>query len=248
MKRIRSVVGFAALVGSAGLSQATVLDLTTAGSQGTINGARFFELSVAPTGTGVIQSFVRVQRNDTEQGYNTSGRPVAFDENTSPNFTRNLTYGDIPIVTIDGIAYKEFLLDINQSNSNPLLSLDKIQIFSSAVGSQTTTNVSSLGSLVYDLDAGTDSWIRMNYSLNAGSGQGDMKMYVPVSAFGAITGNTFIYLYSAFGLQGGNLATNDGFEEWAVQSVTSIVPLPTSALAGGALLAGLAVIRRLRRR
>ena len=245
MKLFGIAVGLAALAGVASPASATIVDLTTIGSSGTVNGALFEQSEVRAAGTGIIQSFVRMQRTGTQQGYNTSGRPVAFDENTSPNFTRNLTFGDIPTRVIGGVAYKEFLLDINQTNATPLLSLDKVQIYSSLVGSQTTSNVSSLGALVYDLDAGGDSWVKLDYSLEYGSGASDMRMFVPVSAFGAITGNTFIYLYSFFGT---NFATNDGFEEWAIQSPDAIVPLPTAALAGGAMLLGLVATRRLTRR
>jgi hypothetical protein len=245
MRSVMGIVGTAALMALAGAANATIVDLTAPMSSGTVNGALFETADFRAAGTGLIQSFVRVQANGTEQGYNTSGRPLAFNENSSPNFTRNLTYGDIPTRVIGGVSYKEFILDINQTSATSLLSLDRIQIYSSAVGSQTTSNVSSLGALVYDLDAGGDSWIRLDYNLASGSGQGDMRMFVPVSAFGSITGNTFIYLYSFFGT---NLVSNDGFEEWAVQSPTDIVPLPPAALAGGALLVGLAGLRLRNRR
>src|SRR5262245_17204786 len=96
MRFVTSLVGAAALCGIAGTASATIVDLTTPMSSGVVNGARFETADFRSAGTGVIQSFVRVQANGTEQGYNTSGRPVAFNENTSPNFTRNLTYGDIP--------------------------------------------------------------------------------------------------------------------------------------------------------
>ena len=246
MRSVKTVIGVAALACVAGGANATIVDLTTSGSSGVINGARFETADFRSAGTGVIQSFVRVQRNGTEQGYNTSGRPVAFDEHTDPNFTHNLTFGDIPNRVIAGVTYKEFILDINQTSPNSLLSLDKVQVYTSAVGSQTTSTVSSLGALVYDMDAGSDSWVKLDYNLASGSGQGDMRMFVPLSAFGGASASTFVYLYSFFGT---NFATNDGFEEWAVQTPdAAVVPLPTSAAAGGALLLGLAGFRRLRSR
>src|SRR5262245_11232416 len=62
----------------------TPLDLTMRGSEGTIEGAVFQQCDAQPTGTGVIQSFVRVQtanaKSSVEQGYNTDGRPLQFDE------------------------------------------------------------------------------------------------------------------------------------------------------------------------
>jgi len=171
---------------------------------------------------------------------------VAFDELTAANFTHDLTYGAIPTRTINGVDYKEFLLDINQVNSSSLLSLDKVQVYTSATGGATTTNVSSLGTLRYDLDTGGDSWIKMDYALGSGSGQGDMRMYIPVTAFGNTTANQFVYLYSLFGT---NFETNDGFEEWAIQDASgSVVPIPSAVWAGGSGLLGLAGFSVIRRR
>src|SRR5205823_2080666 len=72
-----------------------------------------------------------IQATGVEQGYNTSVRPLQFDENKSPVFTRSLQLSESPDVTIDGVSYHEFLLDINQSSSNPLLSLDELRVYTS---------------------------------------------------------------------------------------------------------------------
>jgi hypothetical protein len=225
-------------------ARAVVVDLTT-NITGSLNGALFQRADFRPAGTGFINSFVRVSTNQNiEQGYNTSGRPVAFDENTSPNFTRNIRYGDVPTVVSGGVSYKEFMLDINQENSSPLLSLDKIQIYTGGTGSQTTSTLSSLGTLRYDLDSGGDNYVKLDYSLNSGSGQGDMFLLVPLSAFGSASAADFLYLYSEFGEHNAN---NDGYEEWAIREAGPIVPLPPAALAG---LLGLGVVgaaRKLRR-
>ena len=176
--------------GAASSASATTVDLV-ANSSGSIGSAYFLRADYRAAGTGLIQSFVRLQNTPNEQGYNTSGRPLQFDENTSPNFTRNLQYGQIPTVTIGGTAYKEFLLDINQQGSTPLLSLNRVRIYASAVGSSNTLgNFTTLGGLVYDM--GTTNDVRMDYNLNTGSGQGDMAMYIPVSSFGGATASTFI--------------------------------------------------------
>jgi hypothetical protein len=242
MNRRVAVAAIAALAGLAGSAQAVIIDLTNPIPQSIAhNGALWENSAFRSAGTGVINSFVRIQANGTEQGYNTSGRPVPFDELTSANFTRDLTFGEVPVRVIGGVAYKEFMLDINQSpgGGNNLLSLDKVQIYTSATGGATTTTLASLGALVFDLDAGGDSYVKLDYNLASGSGQGDMRMLVPVSAFGAATSSTFIYLYSFFGT---NFTSNDGFEEWAIQ--TDIVPLPAAVWAGAGCLAGLALLRR----
>jgi hypothetical protein len=245
MKICVAFAAVAALAGAAGTSQAAIVDLTAPTSFGLINGARFETVDFRTAGTGVIDSFVRIQRNGTEQGYNTSGRPVQFDEHTDPNFTRNLTYGEIPTRVIGGVSYKEFMLDINQTQPNSLLSLDQVKIYTSGTGSQIVPNPDSLGTMVYEMDAGGDNWVKMDYNLGSGSGQGDVRMLVPVTAFGTASSGTFIYLYSFFGT---NFATNDGFEEWAIQTDNLVVPMPPAAITGMASLAGFGLLRVVRRR
>jgi hypothetical protein len=198
----------------------TPLDLTTRGSAGMINDAIFRQYDARPTGTGVINSFVRLQaagaKATVEQGYNTDARPLQFDENKSPQFTRSLHLGDVPLVNIGGVPYREFLLDINQKSSQPLLSLDELRLYVSDSASLTGYNAAAktLGGLapVYDLDAGGDNWVKLDYRLNSGSGAGDMLFYVPDRLFGASGSAANVYLYSKFGV---NLAGNAGFEEWA---------------------------------
>jgi hypothetical protein len=238
-----------------------VVDLTT-NISGTANNALFQRADFRPAGSGVINSFVRVSAANQAvvQGYNTDLRPLAFDENSSPTFTRTIQFGSVPTVNVGGVDYKEFILDINQQSSDPLLSLDKIKIWtkagslgtnSNSVGSDgtapTTSGASSgtgFGTLRYNLDAGTDNYVKLDYNLNSGSGQGDMFLLVPLSNFGAAAAADFVTLYSLFGQ---NNANNDGYEEWAIRESTPVVPLPPAALAGFAGLAVVGITRKLRR-
>src|SRR5262245_21293305 len=111
----------------------STVDLTAAGANGAINGALFQQCDAQPTGTGYIRSFVRVQGANAgasvEHGYNTDARPLQFDENNSPQFTRSLRLGDVPLTSNGGTLYREFLLDINQKSSAPLLSLAELRIY-----------------------------------------------------------------------------------------------------------------------
>jgi MYXO-CTERM domain-containing protein len=248
---ILATVGMAAVALSASSGLATTtLDLTVAPSSGTINGALFRTYDLRAAGSGVLHSFVRVSSNaTTEQGYNTSGRPVAFDENTSPTFTHDALLSDFPTANIGGTNYYEFILDINQTNSSPLLSVNAIQIYTSTVASQTTSNVTSLGTLRYNMDntagvgpgdgSANDYTITLNYQNFTGSGQADMVMYVPVSNFGSPS--DYVYLYSYFGVPNGN---NDGYEEWAHRDSATAVPMPQAAAMGLAGLTGLVMVRR----
>ena len=224
MRRLLCVLVVALFVGQA---YADIdLDLTTAGSSGTINGAQFFQANPQPTGSGVIHSFVRIGSNqDVEQGYNTDGRPTAFDEKSSATFTHSLQLGEVPTITLNGTPYKQFLLDINQTHSNPLLSLDALQIFLGTSGSLTTTNLTLLGTKVYDLDTATsNNTIELNYALNSGSGSGDMFAFIPETVFAGHASTEFLTLYSSFGIPNSN---NDGYEEWSV-----VVPVPGAVLLG----------------
>lgn len=195
------------------------LDLTTHGSSGVIEGAIFRQFDAQPTGTGFIDSFVRLQAlgagAQVEQGFNTDARPLQFDENKSPQFTRSLKLSDIPEVNIGGVLYREFLLDINQKASQPYLSLEALRLYVGTAGNLTGMN--SAGQLaglsaVFDLDNSADHWLKLNARLNQGSGKGDVLVYVPSSYFGTDP-SAFVYLYSRFG---DHFMGDAGFEEWAV--------------------------------
>jgi hypothetical protein len=237
-------------------AEATVLDLTTAGSSGTINGADFSTTITQPTGSGVIHSFVRLgdaakKTGAVIEGYNTDNRPLQFDENNSSTFTRSLVLADMQTVNRGGVDYYQFLLDINQEASAPLLSLDELEIYQSnsatlnGYNAGTKTFSSGGSNLVYDLDGAGDSTIELNYVLNSGSGSGDMFAYIKKSAFDQ--SKTYVTLYSKFGEPNPN---NDGYEEWATVvgiNTPSGVPLPAS-LWGGLTLLGLMGAAKIRSR
>ena len=212
---------FTSTVASAGTCDLTS-DGATCGPNLFTNFAIFGEISSQPTGTGYIDPFLRLQKNGQEQGYNTSARPFQLDEKEPINHTHDLLLSAVPIQTIGGVQYREFFLDINESKSakNRLLSLDELRIYLSPTGyldsyDATTKTLNGLTS-IYDLDAGGDNWIKLDYSLNHGSGSGDMVAYIPNSLFTG-AGSQYIYLFSRFGDQEKSDAGSDaGFEEWWV--------------------------------
>jgi hypothetical protein len=224
---------------TASSASAGLVDLTTQPSA-VVSGGLFEQAGFRSSGTGTMSPFVRIQKSGVEQGYNTSGRPVPFDEVTALNYMHDLTLGDVPIRNVEGVLYFELWLDINQSGnaSASLLSLDALQIYTSNVPSQTTTNVATLGALRYDLDESEDNWILLDAGLSSGSGQGDMRALIPVVAFQNELPSTYVYVYSAFGVHN---AANSGVEEWAVETA---VPAPGGA---GVLAAGLGLFTRRRR-
>ncbi len=108
-----------------------------------VGGALFtndIDIAEIGAGSGVLKSFVRVSANtDTVHGYNTSGRPMEFDENTSPTFTHDLPLSVIPLsyfdVDGDGVdeAFRQFRLDINENDTDlgRWLSLDTVEVWQS---------------------------------------------------------------------------------------------------------------------
>lgn len=267
-----------ALAISSTSAYASTIDLTTAGATSGVvtsaSGDSFIVTQIDPqsTGTGVIDSFLRVQasgNSNSEQGYNTS-LSTPFDDKGGA-FTRSLLLTEVPIVNIGGVDYYQILLDINQVNSSGLLSLNQIQLFTSAADRNDGT-VSLTGTephLSFTGGASTTEQftlsstysnpfdIQLNYNLNPGSGAGDMFFYVAKSGITPLAGQTHLILYSQFGNPPGPNGTNDGFEEWAVlkssiqdclpgQCTINAVPEPTSLML---LAAGLSTVAtRMRRK
>ncbi len=199
-------------------AQATVVDLTGAGSSATINGALFFESDQQPAGTGFIQSFLRVQGKGYEQGYNTDGG-FPFDDKNPHNFQHSVEISSLATFNMNGTSYFKFQLDANQAGGpHGSFPLDKLQFYTSNDPSQTTTVINpdgtlNLGSLAYNLDTGGDNSVITH---STGSGKFDLTVFVPVSDFNLA--NKYVYLYFA------SSDATGGFEEWVGAAGAAPVP------------------------
>jgi hypothetical protein len=156
-------------------------------------------------GTGVIDPFLRLQKNDSETGFNTSLNPPPGDAKAS--FTFDLQLSSLQIVTVGAnslpiVPSYQISLDINQvqSASNPLILLTTFDIYTGNTASRATIGDSFITGLTNDY---------LLTDLNSGSGAGDVQFYIPVTAFAGHTGDKFFTLNATFS------NTNDGIEEFA---------------------------------
>jgi hypothetical protein len=271
-KRVTVAVALAvgAVCGSvAHADSVTNINLLTVGATGTDNqGAVFSQTQIQPTGTGVIDPFLTIQRRGTEHGFNTDAAMSALtldDHRAASAWVRSVKIDDIGAVDLygNGTLYATFLLDINEDNSaaGHLLSLNKLQLFSTTDPNLTGYNEASFttgqatdgfggnATMLYNLDKTVDYTVELDYSLAHGSGSGDMYAYIPYDVIMSQLGQSkYLVLYSSFGSPNPSSA---GFEEWAV--VTGDHPTPPvpgpglplpSAATGGAVVLGLMGFRR----
>jgi hypothetical protein len=210
-----------------------VIDLTRPGASAVVNGAILSQFTQTGSGSGNFVSFVRLSTNNAvEQGYNTDHRPVQFDENSSSSVTHALPLASVPtVVASNGLAYYEFLLDINQSSKPPgyLLSLDDLRFYVTDSSTKDPTLLHSYDSSahtlqddagrtyapVYDLNPSNNgNYVKLDANLSPGIGKADMVALVPVSVLGA-SGSQYVYLYSRFGVEYPNTG---GDEQWGATS------------------------------
>ena len=219
------------------LTPATVVDLTTHDAEGELGEALVVQTGYGPTGTGVMNTFVRLQakKNDQgiEEGYNTDARPLEFDEKKGRH-TRSIQLGDVPQIEIDGVVYREFLLDINEPGGGRReLSLDELRLYAGDAPDLTgydegTQELDGLTAF-FDMDADEDLFVLLNAKLSHGSGSGDMFLRIPESTFVAagVTADSYLYLWSRFG---DNAKAQGGFEEWGYRNLPPLAA--TSSLSG----------------
>ena len=231
------------------------------------NFAKFIDYQVPDsTGTGVINSFLRMQDNNIspgfEAGYNTDGRPVQFNEDTSAQNNFGIRYIEVPKVTIEGVTYLVLNLDLNESNANDpnadLITLQNIKIFTASTGNLTNMDASTrlfpTATLRYELDIDTnhdgdalDAGETDNFTdltdWNKGSGTGDYQVLIPVAGdsnnlgFAGVQPSAYFYIYSEFGTKNGTgYLADGGFEEWFVVKSSSMTIDKTATVNGGNLV------------
>lgn len=243
-------------------AQTNYIDLvTTSVTNVTIGGVIYsWEFIDPASGTGNFETYLKLQDGKSyELGYNTSGTPVPFDDASGP-WTKDITIADLRVSTnIFGVNYATIGMDLNEPDAPTpkYLSVDAFKVYVSPIGSQTTNDISSLGTLVYDMDAGGELSILADVNRNhsAGSGNSDVNVYIPTSLLNTFPTNYYFYSYVEFGavatLGGTNYEANSGFEELNLHTGLRLwndtIPEPNTGILALGGLAALCGMRRRRR-
>jgi hypothetical protein len=206
---------------------ATLIDLTTHGAEGTANGAIFRQFDVDPEDTTGMKRFLAIKDNGVEQGYNTDADQQPGDGNADLVNGKAIRLSSVPLVEVDGVAYRAFFLDVNEPDGSPLISLDEMRLYVHNTRFLTGYNgaTKTLGgkSAVWDMDGAGDVFVRLDDGLNDGLGRGDAYVFVPNSAFDGVSDSTFVYLYSKFGVHN---PANGGAERWGRKPPPADEPPP----------------------
>jgi hypothetical protein len=196
----------------------TVLDLSapspfagTGPTFGTLNGAVIRFVSTPPA---TLASFLRVEHDGVEHGYNTNARPLAPDNTevagNGAESCRSIGIGSGAIVTnpagVPGM-YREYILDLRESPSgfasNNCISLDDLKLFqgdSDSLAGSGSGPIPSFGQhafQIYDMEAGGAADTNA-VALTDGNQHAAYAIDIPLSDYNNTT-NPFVYLYCQLG-------------------------------------------------
>lgn len=244
------------LAGGPGVFAQTYWDLTgsTPGSA-FVNGSYILPNLGSPyvSGSGVFNSFLRIQDNPNEEGFNVGTNPARMTDvkggvSLQPNaLTRPAAGSSI------GTSWFTFALDINEdAGPGQLISLDEITIYGFSSNQDSnfaaqSTDAAKLnflrtnGTYIWSSDGtnpgvspSADTTVLLDYrTVSSGSGLADVLFVIPDSFFPTTIGGTtnyFLYFYAKMGYtgtyNGQPYTTSAGFEEFNTVSGLVINPPP----------------------
>jgi hypothetical protein len=91
-----------------------IIDISGQNDTDVVNGAIITNTTLAiATGTGVYDPFLAIQDSPNEEGFNTDSSDLPLDD-THDEFTHSILLSTVPTVTINGVEYLEFRVDLNE--------------------------------------------------------------------------------------------------------------------------------------
>jgi hypothetical protein len=189
-----------------GVSSAATIDLMTVdestglpNGQGTANGALFMQASLvigdARFHNNQTGSVLKIQNRISESGYNTGAKTPPLNASK----TRDILVSELAARLVDENWYYEFIVKINETGATgKTLSVNVIELYTSATAGQTTLVPSELGTLRWSLDGDVDNRINLDYGLS-GPNVLDMIYYVPMETFLGSLASDHLYMYYEMG-------------------------------------------------
>jgi len=218
------------------------LDITNPGDSTTIGGVIFTDAVNTGSGTGNYNTFLAISNNSgVESGFNSDDTPPIDNTNSDIDQakTHTVLLSNLVVVTVNGVQYYEFRVDLNEANSDPnaQISLDQFKLYSStSSGIESTTQLfnPANATLEYDMDAGGNVSVLLSDAGSSGSGTDDYAVLVPVSTFAGLDPTTtYIYLYVQMGAaDGADWNAGATFEEWNLQNGATLTGTKFSDLDG----------------
>ncbi|HEY0629189.1 MAG TPA: SdrD B-like domain-containing protein, partial [Sphingomicrobium sp.] len=199
-------------------------DITPSGSFVNIGGVLFTDAANTGSGTGNYNTFLAISNNSgIEQGFNSDDTPPidASNKDIDQAKTHTVKLSDLVVVTVNGVQYYEFRVDLNEANSDPnaQISLDQFKLYSSANGGINDTTTLFSQNLIYDMDAGGNKSVLLSDAESSGSGNDDYSVLVPITAFAGLNPTeTYVYLFTQMGAAGTAWRGTATFEEWNLQN------------------------------
>jgi hypothetical protein len=217
----------------AGPSAAQVIDLTSAGTEVTDpQGVIWSEGLSGHSLAGTFNTFLRVQRDSVERGFNTDYTPPPEDAKPG-SWTHSFKLNTLQTVTIGEGLYYVLRLDADESIGAPEedLCLDALQIFTASNPSIATYDtLATFGHLWYDMAASQE--VHIDTGLQTGGGSSiDMTAFIPTYFLDA-SGEDYVYVYASLGdcsIEG--MHTSAGPEDWSALLGVDNPPIVTAPLA-----------------